>query len=83
MSSTTDRCYYADPAHCSGDLWQCVGCGESFCSEGHFHQTAKGYNVECVACERERKDAELLGAGSKAEAKARRIDLTRLDIRDK
>jgi hypothetical protein len=55
----TDECYYGDPGVCSGDLWECKTCGNRYC-ETHNHVTSKGANVECVACERERKDeAEL------------------------
>ena len=48
-------CYYGIP-ECSGELWECQTCGEEYCEEVHFHETSKGRNVECVACERARKD---------------------------
>jgi hypothetical protein len=75
----TDECYYGDPGVCSGDLWTCRTCGNRYC-ETHNHVTSKGENVECVACERERKDeAELRRddpvkrAGTKAAVAADRI----------
>jgi len=48
------RCYY-DNEMCdySDGLWQCQTCHEWFC-HAHWHSTDLGYNVECVACERER-----------------------------
>ena len=49
-------CYYGEDS-CDDDLWQCETCGEWFCSQ-HFHETSKGYCVECVACERERLEEE-------------------------
>lgn len=61
-----DTCYYsAQPgsAHldaveeiCEGELWECQTCGEQYC-QTHWHETELGRNVECVACERARKDA--------------------------
>ncbi len=47
-------CYF-DSDECAGDLWQCQTCGEWFC-QTHFHVTAKGRNVECVAFEANEKD---------------------------
>lgn len=46
-------CYYNDASTCSGSLWVCRSCGESFC-QGHGHDSLAGINVECVACERAR-----------------------------
>jgi hypothetical protein len=57
MPTEPHRCYYGDES-CEGDLWQCRTCKEWFC-QGHFHSTSQGDNVECVACERERKEAAL------------------------
>lgn len=54
--STTKRCYYGSEI-CAGRLWTCKTCGERYC-QTHWHETSKGQNVECVACERERIDAE-------------------------
>jgi hypothetical protein len=51
-----DECYYSNTA-CTGYLWECETCGESYCEE-HSHETDKGANVECVACERERIQQE-------------------------
>lgn len=51
-----DTCYYATP-DCEGDLWTCQSCGEQFC-QTHWHQTDKGTNVECVACERVRREQQ-------------------------
>jgi len=48
-------CYYGADC-CTGELWECETCHEEYC-EFHFHQTEKGHNVECVACERVRKEA--------------------------
>lgn len=48
-------CYYADPDICRGELWECQTCHEEFC-ERHNHVTDLGVNVECVACERARKE---------------------------
>jgi len=50
-------CYYSDPKTCRGELWQCETCREKYCAV-HNHSTSKGDNVECVACERTRKEAE-------------------------
>jgi hypothetical protein len=53
-SDSANRCYYSDDALCAGDLWTCQTCGTEYCEETHWHETAQGRNVECVACERER-----------------------------
>lgn len=89
MTSTTrssgeGACYYNNEG-CAGDLWRCQTCGEFYCSGGHNHHTAKGTNVECVACERERKDAALLaaGPGRAVDRATARVDVGRLDIPDK
>jgi hypothetical protein len=51
-------CYYADQQVCkSAELWECETCQEQFC-QVHWHETDKGRNVECVGCERERKDGQ-------------------------
>lgn len=54
------ECYYKTP-QCEGPLWTCETCGETFC-EVHFHETDKGRNTECVACERQRKDQPMSNA---------------------
>jgi hypothetical protein len=41
---------------CEGELWECETCNEEFC-QFHGHVTDKGTNVECVSCERERKES--------------------------
>ncbi len=46
------ECYF-DNMLCSGESWVCETCGETYCSF-HNHQTSKGDNVECSACERTR-----------------------------
>ena len=51
------KCYY-DNDVCEGELWECETCHESYCAF-HSHQTDKGFNVECVACERARIDRDL------------------------
>ncbi len=48
-------CYYGESV-CQGELWTCETCNGEYC-QTHWHQTSKGTNVECVACERERLDA--------------------------
>ncbi len=48
------KCYY-DNELCEGDSWKCETCCEHFC-QTHWHETDKGHCVECVSCERERKD---------------------------
>ena len=53
------KCYY-DNELCEGELWQCQTCEEHYC-QTHFHQTDKGENVECVACERERLEKDSRG----------------------
>lgn len=81
-SSGGDACYYANEA-CEGDTWQCETCGEHYC-QAHSHVTDRGHNKECVACERERKDAKLLDEGDAVERAVQRTDVTdKLDIRDK
>ena len=50
------ECYYKDDGFCSEDLWQCGTCKEWFCAH-HWHETDKGFCVECVACERTRKSS--------------------------
>ena len=47
------KCYY-DNELCEGELWECLTCSESYC-QTHWHDTDKGHNVECVACERQRQ----------------------------
>lgn len=43
------KCYY-DNDVCGGPLWECFGCGESYCQQ-HGHNTSEGTNVECTSCE--------------------------------
>ena len=50
-------CYYDEPSICHGRTWKCRTCGERFC-QTHWHETSKGKNVECVACEGARKERE-------------------------
>jgi hypothetical protein len=52
-----EECYYNDVTVCGGGLWMCETCHQDYCTE-HWHDTDKGHNVECVACERERKEKE-------------------------
>jgi hypothetical protein len=54
-----DNCYYAEPSVCDGELWECQTCHNQYC-ESHWHETDLGEKVECVACERERKERENL-----------------------
>jgi hypothetical protein len=49
-----ENCYYGNPDVCNGDLWQCETCKNFYCQE-HNHETDKGQNVECVACEYQRR----------------------------
>jgi hypothetical protein len=51
-----DKCYFGS-SECEGELWECETCGEWYC-EYHWHQTSKGYCVECAACEYSREEAE-------------------------
>lgn len=51
----SDTCYYDDPLTCHGELWECETCHQLYCS-AHWHETELGRNVECVACERQRKE---------------------------
>lgn len=51
------ECYYDDTGECYGDLWICRTCHQWFC-EKHNHTTDKGTNVECAACEYNRRDYE-------------------------
>jgi len=79
---TTNRCYYGEVS-CGGKLWQCLTCKSQYC-ENHNHVTRKGSNVECVACERERQDAELLAATDTADKLGvQDTVLNKLDIPDK
>lgn len=73
-ATKSSECYYAN-RHCRGETWQCRTCGESYCSEGHSHNTELGQNVECVACERSRKDAKLLAGPDQIEKKLARADV--------
>jgi hypothetical protein len=57
-TEAVEECYYHDPDHCHGGLWECQTCHETYCDEGHWHETTKGKNVECVSCERTRLDAK-------------------------
>ena len=50
-------CYYAEPTICQGSMWECGSCGNTYC-QAHSHTTDLGTNVECVACERSRKETE-------------------------
>jgi hypothetical protein len=52
-----EGCYYGDADVCDGELWECETCHQQYC-ESHYHETDKGRNVECVACERERKETD-------------------------
>lgn len=57
--TTTDaRCHY-DGAKCDSKLWECLTCRDLFCTRMHSHSTSKGENVECVMCERQRKEDEI------------------------
>lgn len=49
------ECYYADEKVCDGEVWECETCGQRYCLM-HNHDTELGCNVECVACERQRKE---------------------------
>ncbi len=49
------ECYYKDADVCSDETWECQTCHETFCTN-HGHVTSKGTNVECVACEHQRKE---------------------------
>ena len=49
-SDPKQHCYYREPSVCTSAVWKCQTCGEWFCSY-HWHETAKGRNVECAACE--------------------------------
>jgi len=81
-TSRSDACYYANET-CGGDSWQCSSCREFFC-QNHSHVTEKGHNKECVACERERKDAKQLDAEDAADRLSARADPgDKLDIADK
>lgn len=51
-----ERCYYGEE-FCTQELWECETCHELYCDQ-HGHQTSKGTNVECVACENNRKETE-------------------------
>lgn len=52
ITSDDHTCYY-DNHLCAGLTWECQTCHEHYC-QTHWHETSKGSNVECVACERER-----------------------------
>jgi hypothetical protein len=81
-SKGDESCYYANDT-CEGETWQCLGCQEHYC-QAHSHVSAKGHNKECVACERERKDAELLAEEERVERSVAKTDvLDKLDIADK
>jgi hypothetical protein len=81
-TSGGDACYYSNET-CEGETWECGTCGEHYC-QAHSHVTSKGHNRECVACERERKDAELLDADDGVERAVVKTDvLDKLDIPDK
>ena len=53
------QCYYGcqEPEDRPDELWQCGTCHEWYCYD-HWHETDLGYCIECVACERIRKEAE-------------------------
>jgi GH18 family chitinase len=53
-----NHCYYGDVAVCKGIIWTCQTCSTDYCDGAHYHQTSKGYNVECVVCERDRLERE-------------------------
>lgn len=81
-SKGDESCYYANDV-CEGDTWQCVSCNEHYC-QAHSHTSSKGHNKECVACERERKDAELLAEEERIERAVAKTDvIDKLDIPDK
>lgn len=79
---TTDTCYH-DGDECAGAVWACSTCNQKFCLF-HSHVTELGNNVECPACERDRRDTKLLTARSPVARLLPRTDVTdRLDVRDK
>lgn len=81
-SNGDESCYYANDT-CEGDTWQCQTCKEHYC-QTHSHVSSKGHNTECVACERERKDAELLAEDERVERAVAKADvIDKLDIPDK
>lgn len=51
--------YYGRSCDYRQGVWQCQTCKEWYCYY-HDHDTALGYCVECVACERERLEREEL-----------------------
>lgn len=68
---------------CAGKLWRCEFCDEWFCM-GHSHVTELGNNRECVACERDRRDAKLLDEVDPVDRLSAKADPgDRLDIGDK
>ena len=51
------HCYYGCVRYHIDELWQCQTCRERYCYD-HWHETDLGHCVECVACERVRKNKE-------------------------
>ena len=80
----TERCHY-DTEKCDSALWECLTCRDLFCTRMHSHSTAKGANVECRNCERERLENEIPDPERGALGKVHGLSdaAERLDIADK
>ena len=73
-TTTKTSCVYAGVT-CTGETWECLGCGKPYCQK-HSHVSSKGHNKECAACERNRKDAELLNAPSPLRGIGQKVDVS-------
>lgn len=72
-TTTKSKCVY-DGVACTGETWACLACGNTYCQK-HSHVSSKGHNKECVACERNRKDAELLNAPDLLRGIGKKVDV--------
>ncbi len=78
-TSTTSKCVH-DGVLCTDETWECQACGNTYCQK-HSHVSSKGRNKECAACERDRKDAELLNAPDPLRGIGQKVDVShRLDV---
>lgn len=62
------KCYYHSEFCNPEEGWECETCGRWFCIH-HNNVSSKGYNVECVLCERLRVEKEHRQHDRKAEYK--------------
>lgn len=61
-------CCLCDASTESAETWDCDYCGQTYCTDKHWHQTAAGTNTECVLCEHKREDEAIIAEASDSHA---------------